>query len=602
VDVLSGLGDGPDPVCADAGGSNEESILGRHRALGARQGLQGIQSVPLRSTKGEVMGMISVLFAELRERSERETRLAEVSTASAAAVVEKARARAAASANERRFSVALESSAVPFSILTPVRRGDGSIADFSWTYLNPAAARALNREAADLNGRRIGSVLPQAWDPPGLFDHYVHVVERREQSEFEIRTAAADQGHRWYDVLAAPLQGSVAVWFTNITARKRYEESLHEAGRRKDEFLATLAHELRNPLAPIRQSVRLAAAPHSTEAQRRWSHAIIERQVQQMSLLLDDLLDVSRIGRGTLLLRKSPEWFSVVMDTAIETARPHIEAKRHRLEKSLPREPVILDIDPVRIAQVLGNLLTNAAKYTDPGGLIAVTAGLEAGEFAIRVKDNGIGLSEEQLGQVFDMFSQVAAALERSQGGLGIGLSLARGLVALHGGTIEARSAGIGRGTEVIVRLPASCIVGEREFQPAAAQSASLPATIGPRRCVLIADDNIDAADSLAELLRLEGYEVHVAYDGAEALATFTRVAPDAALLDVGMPQLSGLEVVRAIRRQPRGELATLIAVTGWGQETDRRTALEAGFDHHLTKPMGPEVIHALIQRGRAVN
>jgi signal transduction histidine kinase/ActR/RegA family two-component response regulator len=488
---------------------------------------------------------------------------------------------------------------VPFSILTPARRSDGLIVDFMWTYLNPAAARALGREVADLTGRSIGTVLPRAWDAPGLFARYIRVLESGEQCEFEIQTAATDQGLRWYNVLAAPLQGSVAVWFANITHRKKYEETLREADRRKDEFLATLAHELRNPLAPIRQGVRIAAATQATDAQRRWSHAIIERQVQHMSLLLDDLLDVSRIGRGTLLLRKSHELLSVVMDTAVEAARPHLEAKRHRLEKSLPPTPVILEIDPVRMAQVLGNLLTNAAKYTDPEGQILLSAAREGPDFAIRVKDNGIGLTAEQQTQIFDMFSQVPAALEQSQGGLGIGLALARGLIELHGGTIRASSAGLGHGTEVVVHLPGSCIVSDKGDGPEPLAVSPAPVREDLKRRILIADDDVDAADSLAELLRLEGHEVHVAYSGAEALTTFARVDPDAALLDIGMPNMSGLDVVRAIRQRAGGERATLIAVTGWAQERHRRLALEAGFDHHLTKPMLPEVICDLIQRGR---
>jgi PAS domain S-box-containing protein len=577
----------------------EGSVLDRHRALAAEANLQGLHSIPLQSAQGELMGVLSVMRGEPLEHCEREKRLAEVCAATAAAVVERERARVAATRNERRFSVALESSVVPFTILTPLRGSNGRIVDFVWTYMNPAAAQAMGRAAADLIERGIGTVFPQAWDAPGLFARYVNVLERDEQCEFEVQTAATNQGVRWYNVLAAPLQGSVAVWFTNITSRKNYEETLREADRRKDEFLATLAHELRNPLAPIRQSVRIAAATNSTDAQRRWSHAIIERQTQHMSLLLDDLLDVSRIGRGTLLLRKSSELLSVVMDTALEAARPHLEAKRHRLDKSLPPTPVILEIDPARIAQVLGNLLINAAKYTDPEGQVRVSAQREGSDFVIRVADNGIGLTQEQQAQLFQMFSQVPSALERSQGGLGIGLALARGLVELHGGTIQASSPGLGHGTEIIVRLPASCIVSERGVGPDLLEGPRVSARTDLKRCILIADDNADAADSLAELLRLEGYDVHVAYDGAEALATFARVAPDAALLDVGMPHMSGLEVVRAIRQQPTGQRATLIALTGWGQEQDRRLALEAGFDHHLTKPMLPEVIRDLIQGGR---
>jgi signal transduction histidine kinase/ActR/RegA family two-component response regulator len=563
--------------------------------------LRALQSIPLLSAQGEIMGGISVMFAHARDPDARETRLAEVCAATAAVVLERERARSIAVRNETRFSVALESSAVPFSILEPVRNPDGRIIDFLWTYLNPAAAQALGRSVDELIGRVIGSVLPRAWDSTELFANYVEVLERNEQREFEVPSTATNQGVRWYNVLAAPLQGSLAVWFANITARKAHEHDLQEADKRKDDFLATLAHELRNPLAPIRQGVRIIAAGNSTEAQRRWSHGIIERQVQHMSLLLDDLLDVSRVGRGTLLLRKSRELLSTVVDTAIETARPLLEGKRHNLEQSLPDAPVMLDVDPVRLAQVLGNLLTNAAKYTDPGGRIHVTANHDPGGFVIRVKDNGIGLTEEQQGRVFDMFAQVPAAVERSQGGLGIGLALARGLVQLHGGTLEVSSSGLGFGTEFRVHLPTSCIVAIPDGRTPT--SAATPVAKGSRlrRCILIADDNADAADSLAELLRLEGYDVHVAYDGIEAITTSARVEPDVALLDVGMPRASGLAVARAIRQQPRGQLAKLIAITGWGQEQDRRMALEAGFDHHLTKPMLPEVVLDLIQQPRAV-
>jgi PAS domain S-box-containing protein len=571
-----------------------ESLLVAHRALSAQEGLREVHSMPLLSARGEVMGVISMMFAESRERSAREMRLADLCATTAAAVVERERARAAAASNEKRFSVALESSGVPFTILTPVRHADGRVADFVWSYVNPAAARALGRHGEELIGQSIGVVLPGAWDAPGLFDRYVKVAENGEPCEFEVPTSATNQGVRWYSVVASPLQGSVAVWFANITDRKLNEQTLRDADRRKDEFLATLAHELRNPLAPIRQGVRVAAANQSTDAQKRWSIGIIERQVQHMSLLLDDLLDASRIGRGTLLLRKSREPLSSIVNAAMETARPQIEAKRHQVTTLLPETQLILDIDPVRITQVLGNLLTNAAKYTDAGGQITLSAAREAGELIIRVRDNGIGLSEEQQTQVFEMFSQVSAAVERSQGGLGIGLALARGLIQLHGGTIEAASGGLGSGTEFSIRLPGSCVMAAGTGGLSDAVAAPV-VDGGLNRRILIADDNADAADSLAELLRLEGHEVHVAYDGAQALAMFERVEPDAALLDVGMPNMSGLEVVRAIRRSLTGQRATLIAITGWAQDRDRQIALEAGFDHHLTKPTIPHEVQRLI-------
>jgi CheY-like chemotaxis protein/two-component sensor histidine kinase len=318
---------------------------------------------------------------------------------------------------------------------------------------------------------------------------------------------------------------------------------------------------------------------------------VIERQVKHMGLLLDDLLDVSRISRGTLLLRKSVVGLASIVEAAVEVARPHLDAKGHRLSISVPEQPPWLEVDPLRMAQVIGNLLTNAAKYTDPGGEVSVSAALERDQLAIRVADSGIGLTGQQLGRLFEMFAQAPAAIGRSQGGLGIGLALSRSLVRLHGGDVEAASDGPGRGSTFTVRLPATLLV------PAAAAGAAPPGAVrsAPARRILIADDNVDAADSLAELLRMEGHEVHVAYDGRQALAHFSRHQPDAALLDVGMPELTGLEVARAIRRLPAGRRVTMIAITGWGQARDRSDALEAGFDHHATKPVDPALVLRLI-------
>jgi PAS domain S-box-containing protein len=599
--VESDLGKQGHPVrtdCSSAAAYAE--MVSEHRALATQAQLEEIQSVALLSAGGDVLGVISVMFDHARVLSDRERRLCAVCAATAAAVVEREHAKAIAARIEQRFSTVLQASVVPFNILAPVRDARGQIVDFRWAYLNPAAARALLHDARELTGQCIGEIMPRTWDAPGLLDRYVSVIERDQECEFEIMSIGTSSG-RWFNVIASPLQGSVAVWFSEITERKRIEQDLHEAARRKDEFLATLAHELRNPLAPIRQGVQLSRAPLSTEAQRRWSLEVIERQVNQMSLLLDDLLDVSRVGRGTLLLRKSAESLAALVDTAVETARPHVEAKRHRLRVELPETPVMLDIDPLRMAQVLGNLLTNAAKYTDPGGEILLSVELQPSTVVIRVQDTGIGLGPDQITQVFEMFAQIPGAVEKSQGGLGIGLALARGLVRLHGGNISAHSDGPGRGSTFTVSLPSSCVCVESA--PAAGgdlcDDAQAVSRHRPTRCILIADDNIDAADSLAELLRLDGHEVYVAYDGEEALATFSRVQPEAALLDVGMPGLSGLEVVRAIRKNPSGQRATLIAVTGWGQERDKHSALEAGFDHHMTKPMIPEAVQAMLEIGR---
>ena len=383
-----------------------------------------------------------------------------------------------------------------------------------------------------------------------------------------------------------------------LAAQKEIEAELHQqrdwrdADRRKDEFLATLAHELRNPLAPIRQAALISKAPGATDAQKRWSHDVIDRQVQHMSLLLDDLLDISRVTRGTLVLRMQPTDLASVIDTAVETARPTIDSKRHVLLIDVPPEPIQFTADPLRVAQVLSNLLTNAAKYTDPEGQIRLTARCEADDVVIRVKDSGIGISPMALPRVFNMFSQVHSTTDRSEGGLGIGLALTQGLIELHGGTIEASSAGLGCGSEFTVRLPRRALT----HKPGAAPDSTAKPSVAPRRRILIADDNRDSAETLAALLRMEGHEVTSVHDGPVALSAFGEIRPDVALLDIGMPGLTGYEVARRIRASYTGASLKLIAITGWGQDIDKERAHAAGFDHHLTKPVDPQRLAELLR------
>jgi PAS domain S-box-containing protein len=372
---------------------------------------------------------------------------------------------------------------------------------------------------------------------------------------------------------------------------ERLNAALRENDRRKDEFLAVLAHELRNPLAPIRQAALISKAPNASDAQKRWSHDVISRQVQHMSLLLDDLLDVSRITRGTLELRPEPMDLAAVVDAAVETARPLIDAKGHALTVSLPAEPLRLIADPLRLAQVLSNLLTNAAKYTDAHGRIRLSAGCADGSLTITVADSGIGIPADALEEVFAMFSQVKTAQDRSDGGLGIGLALAKGLVELHGGRLTVKSAGLGRGSEFSVQLPLREHGSRRG--PAAAPAA---AATGTGKRVLIADDNRDAAASLAICLEIDGHEVAVVHDGDAALAAFDARRPDAVLLDIGMPGLDGYDVARRMRAAGAPGELTLIAITGWGQASDKAAALRAGFDHHFTKPVEPEQLSALLR------
>jgi PAS domain S-box-containing protein len=376
-----------------------------------------------------------------------------------------------------------------------------------------------------------------------------------------------------------------------IANRQRAEAALREADRRKDEFLATLAHELRNPLAPIRQAALISKAANATDAQKRWAHDVINRQVQHMSLLLDDLLDISRVTRGTLELRTEMTELAAVVDAAVETARPLIDSKRHRFTVEMPTEPVSLAADPLRLAQVLANLLTNAAKYTDPGGDIMLKATFDANNIKIAVTDTGIGISPDALSLVFAMFSQVQSTKDRSEGGLGIGLSLAKALVELHGGSLEAHSRGLGHGSEFTVVLPRRRI---REAHATAAAIASGAAVVSRR--VLIADDNRDAAESLAMLLRMEGHDVTVVHDGRDALAAFDKLLPEVAILDIGMPELDGFEVARQVRQHSLGRAVTLIAVTGWGQEKDKTQALAAGFNHHFTKPIAPDQLSRVLR------
>jgi PAS domain S-box-containing protein len=412
----------------------------------------------------------------------------------------------------------------------------------------------------------------------------------------EFRIVRADTGAvRWlrvlgrflYDESGEPIR-SVGVLFDD-TDRKTAEMGLREADRRKDVFLATLAHELRNPLAPIRNAAQMLGSADLGAERLQWARSVIQRQVKHMAFLLDDLLDVARITQGKLDLKMQHITLNSVVDSAVEAARPLLDSKSHQLIVSLPAETVYLNADPLRLSQVLSNLLTNAAKYTDAGGHIALSGCLEHGVLALTVKDDGIGIPAEALSGIFAMFSQVESTALRSEGGLGIGLALVNGLTELHGGTVEVRSAGLGHGSEFVVKLP----VLATGVPPVLHSEA--PAAPVHRSRILVADDNIDAADSLAMILEMSGHNVRVAHDGRAALSVAQSFRPDTVLLDIGMPQLNGYEVAQALRQEPWGARITLIALTGWGQESDRLKAMDAGFDRHLTKPVDPAALEQLM-------
>jgi signal transduction histidine kinase len=369
------------------------------------------------------------------------------------------------------------------------------------------------------------------------------------------------------------------------------EEALREADRRKDEFLALLAHELRNPLAPIRYALATSRKAGRSPEQRRRAEDIMERQVEHMSRLLDDLLDISRITRGTLELKKTSTELNSVIGAAIETARPLLDAKHHTLSLDLPKHPLQLDADAVRLSQAFSNLLINAAKYTNPGGNIHLLAAQDQGTAVITVRDNGIGISPEMMPQLFKLFSQPHAVAGNTEGGLGVGLALVRGLVTLHGGSVEARSEGIGRGSEFVVRLPLGLPVARQPDEDTDGRPG-----LGPGLKILVVDDNRDAADTCAMVLELSGHRVLTAYSARAALALGETFHPDVLVLDIGLPDLDGYQLAQSVRASSWGHGITLIAVTGWGQEEDRRRAMEAGFDHHLTKPIAAEKLEVLLQ------
>jgi signal transduction histidine kinase/ActR/RegA family two-component response regulator len=378
----------------------------------------------------------------------------------------------------------------------------------------------------------------------------------------------------------------------HLAERARAEESLRQADQRKDEFLATLGHELRNPLAPVLTGLQLLKMSGRDDATAGRAIAVMERQIRHLIRLVDDLLEVSRITTGLIDVRREPLDLAFVVRAAVDTSRPAIETGRHELTLDLPLQPIAVSGDPVRLTQVFANILTNAAKYTNPGGRIHISARRSDGHAVVSVRDNGIGIPVDRLSAVFDMFTQVDRSSRRLQGGLGIGLTLVRSLVGMHGGRVFAKSDGPGTGSEFVVELP--MLAGRAD---AVETAESMAGKVPPRR-VLLVDDNVDAAETLGMLLTALGATISVAHSGRAALAALDTFDPDTVLLDIGMPEMDGYEVARTIRAQPRHADVLLIALTGWGQQDDQRRSRAAGFDHHLVKPPNIDKLRELLGSG----
>jgi len=430
------------------------------------------------------------------------------------------------------------------------------------------------REAARQDGLRGGMAFPirSGGETVAIMEFFSRVIE-----EFDAGLMAT--------------MSTIGAHVGQYLDRRAAEDSLRQADRRKDEFLATLAHELRNPLAPIRVATQLLHTPAASEGDALWAREVIERQVRHLARLVEDLMEVSRVASGKIVLRRERVELAQVVRAAVETSRPIIEAAAHALTVSLPDDLVTIDADPLRLSQILSNLLNNAAKFTPAGGAIALSAAVSGAELTLRVSDTGVGIPPGMHDAIFEMFTQAESSAE-GPAGLGIGLTLVRSFVQLHGGTVEARSAGPGSGSEFVVRLPV--VVTDAADETPAPRAEDAPA---PRR-VAVVDDNEDSAEGIAMLLRLDGHDVATAHDGLEAVALAERFRPEVVFLDIGLPGINGYEAARRIRALPGGREIRLVALTGWGQQEDRRKSAEAGFDRHLVKPVEPGDLEQAMREG----
>jgi PAS domain S-box-containing protein len=544
--------------------------LASHSLLIARDGTERAISdsaAPITNDKGEVAGVVLV-FRDITERRKTERALAK-SLAYADDIIATLRE--------------------PFLVLD---------IDLRVKTANRAFYDAFHVAKEETEDRLVYDLGNGQWDIPGLRKLLDEVLSKNHSvHDFEFEHSFPELGRKIMLLNARPFPPDskhpelILLAVEDVSALRARAEELAEVSRHKDEFLATLAHELRNPLAPIRNSVHYLGMEGLTDRDVKTARDVIARQVAVMVRLIDDLLDVSRISRNKLDVRKERVELATVVESAVESSRPLIQQCGHELTISLPPQALYLSADPIRLAQVFLNLLNNAAKYTNHGGQIWLTAKREGSDAVVSVRDNGIGIPGDMLSRVFDMFTQVDRSLEQSQGGLGVGLTLVRRLVEMHDGSIEVRSNGPDEGSEFVVRLP--LLISPPYETPPSSDGARVQALSKCR--ILVVDDNKDSADSLGMLLRLKGNEIRTAHDGLEAVEVAEMFHPEFVLLDIGLPKLNGYDVARRIRQQPWGRDIILIALTGWGKAEDRRLSQEAGFNFHIVKPVDLAALEDLL-------
>jgi len=555
--------------------------LANHTVLIARDGREipiSDSAAPIRGADGRLLGVI-LIFRD---------------------VAESRRAEAALAESEALYRAIGES--IPFGAWICEPNGD---------------IRYLSDSFLQMTGMTLDDCMHAGWasrvhpeDLQPVLDHWRHCIKAGCFWDYEYRIRSAEGSYRHILSRGLPIrnaEGRVTAWAgmsLDITEMKQLQdalirktEELTAADRQKDEFLATLAHELRNPLAPILSAVQILHRTGVAGPQYAWARDVIERQTKHLTRLVDDLLDLSRIGRGKITLNKQPLELATIINHAMETSRPLIQAHGHGFSLSLPSEPVWIEGDLIRIAQVVSNLLNNAAKYSEPNRQIWLTATTEKGQAVIRVRDAGLGIGPEVLPRIFDLFAQADRSLGHAKGGLGIGLSLVKQLVDLHGGSVEAKSGGVGKGSEFIVRLP---LLSDIPAEPPAQRPAAADTGERAAQRVLVVDDNADVVEGLALLLEMEGCEVERAADGPTALAIAQRFAPDVVLLDIGLPVMDGCEVAQKLRAMPQTRQALLIAISGYGQDQDRYRCLTGGFNHHFIKPVRLEDITRAIAEHRS--